>query len=58
MTCNQCVSSVRKSLEKLDGIGDIDIDLVSGHLIYSSSSNIDKKVQEIILSLGYKIKNQ
>ena len=58
MTCNHCVSSVKKSLEKLDGIGDIDIDLVSGHLIYSSSSNIDKKVQEIILSLGYKIKNQ
>lgn len=57
MTCNHCVSSVKKSLEKLDGIGDIDIDLASGHLIYNSSSNIDKKVQEIILSLGYKIKN-
>jgi len=58
MTCNHCVDSVRKSLKKIKGIKDIDIDLATGRLLYSGSEGIRKNVEKSILSLGYKIKNQ
>ena len=58
MTCNHCVDSVRKSLKKIKGIKDIDIDLGTGRLLYSGSADIRKNVEKSILSLGYKIKNQ
>ena len=57
MTCNHCVNSVMKSLKKINGIENIDINLATGRLIYSGSSAIKKNVEESILSLGYKIKN-
>jgi hypothetical protein len=57
MTCNHCVDSVRKSLAKINGIEDININLSDGKLTYNSSINIEKDVIEVILSLGYKIKN-
>ena len=57
MTCNHCVDSIRKSLAKKKGIEDININLSDGKLTYNSSINIEKDVIEVILSLGYKIKN-
>jgi len=57
MTCNHCVDSIRKSLAKINGIEDININLSEGKLTYNSSINIEKDVIEVILSLGYKIKN-
>lgn len=57
MTCNHCVDSIRKSLAKINGIEDININLSDGKLTYNSSINIEKDVIEVILSLGYKIKN-
>jgi len=58
MTCNHCVDSVRKSLAKINGIEDININLSDGKLTYNSSIDIEKDVIDVILSLGYKIKNQ
>ena len=57
MTCNHCVDSVQKSLSKINGIENININLSDGKLTYNSSINIEKNVAEVILSLGYKIKN-
>lgn len=58
MTCNHCVDSVKRSLKKIKGVKDIGIDLASGKLSFSSSSNVRKNVEKSILSLGFKIKNQ
>ena len=58
MTCNHCVDSVKKSLSKINGIENIDINLSDGKLTYSSSSDIGENVAEAILSLGYKVKKQ
>jgi len=58
MTCNHCVDSVKKSLSKINGIENIDINLSDGKLTYNSSSDIGENVVEAILSLGYKVKKQ
>ena len=58
MTCNHCVDSVRKSLKNIKDVKDIDIDLASGKLSYNGPSNAKKNIEKIILSLGFKIKNQ
>ena len=58
MTCNHCVDSVKKSLSKINGIENIDINLSDGKLTYNSSSDIGENVAEAILSLGYKVKKQ
>ncbi len=47
----------KKSLSKINGIENININLSDGKLTYNSSINIEKNVAEVILSLGYKIKN-
>lgn len=58
MTCNHCVDSVKKSLSKINGIENIDINLSDGKLTYNSSSDIGENVVGAILSLGYKVKKQ
>lgn len=55
MTCNHCVATVTDSLNKVNGIDNIEVDLSSGKAFYSS--NLDKSViQEAVESCGYNVK--
>lgn len=52
MTCNHCVATVTNSINKIDGIKDVEVDLSVGKAYYSG--NIDKSaVKSAIESCGY-----
>ena len=55
MTCNHCVATVTDSLNKVNGIDNVEVDLSSGKAFYSG--NIDKStIQEAVESCGYNVK--
>lgn len=55
MTCNHCVATVTDSLNKIDGIEKVDVDLPSGKAYYSGK--VDKStVKEAVESCGYNVK--
>ena len=56
MTCSHCVESVKKSLQKIKGISDISINLSTGEIRYSGIGDLENKVAESIILLGYKIR--
>ena len=56
MTCSHCVDSVTKSLSKLKNITQINIELSSGKIEYKGTKESIGLVEEVIHSLGYKIK--
>ena len=56
MTCNNCVISITKTLNKLKGVNVININLKSGEAIISASSNNLELVKQSIKDLGFEIK--
>ena len=57
MTCSHCVDSVKKSLSKLKKITQINVELSSGKIEYKGTKESIGLVEEVIHSLGYKIKS-
>jgi len=56
MTCNNCVSSVQKTIDKIEGVTVLNIDLQSGKIeLDCSDDNVDI-VKKAIIDLGYEIK--
>jgi len=56
MTCNNCVVSITKTLNKLKRVKVININLKSGEAIISASSNNLELVKQTIKDLGFDIK--
>jgi len=55
MTCNNCVSSVEKTINKIEGVKVLNIDLQSGKIeLDCSDENIDI-VKKAVVDLGYEI---
>ncbi len=46
MTCDHCVRSVKGELGKLDGVTDVAVDLTTGTVNVTSSSEIDRDAIE------------
>ncbi len=56
MTCNHCVETVKKSLNKIAGVNVVNIDLKTGKIDMNCSNEKMNEVKSAIEDLGYKIK--
>lgn len=56
MSCQHCVSSVTKALERLPGIKNIRIDLSKGEVFFENPQNIAlNKIAQTITDAGYRM---
>lgn len=56
MTCNNCVVSITKTLNKLDGVKVININLKTGEAIINTSNSNLKLIRDAIKDLGFEVK--
>ena len=56
MTCNHCVETITKTLDKLSGVKVLNIDLKSGRTEINCLNSDIETVKKSIISLNYKIK--
>jgi len=56
MTCNHCVMAVTKTLEKIDGVKNVKVDLQKGEATFDEAKPVDIEiVKERIRKAGYDI---
>jgi copper chaperone len=56
MTCNHCVMAVRKALEKIDGVYNVDVNLESGQARFEAQASADMKtVKKHMERSGYQV---
>jgi copper chaperone len=56
MSCNHCVMAVTKALAKIEGLGNIRVDLASGEASFDETKPVDMKlVAEGIRKAGYEL---
>ncbi|GAA3475154.1 heavy-metal-associated domain-containing protein [Nonomuraea roseola] len=54
MTCNGCAGKVKTQIGNVAGVGDIDVDLATGHVTVTSEGQIDDvRVVEAVEEIGY-----
>jgi copper chaperone len=56
MSCNHCVMSVTKALDKLDGIKNVKVDLQKGEVSFDNTKVIgSEKVEKAITDAGFEV---
>jgi copper chaperone len=56
MTCNHCVMAVTKTLEKIDGVKNVKVDLQKGEATFDEAKPVDIEiVKERIRKAGYDV---
>ena len=56
MTCGHCVQAVTQELQRLDGVGTVDIDLATGLVTVESTRELDgTEVAEAVDEAGYEL---
>jgi copper chaperone len=56
MSCQHCVKSVKKTLEEIDGIANVAVDLESGEATFEESHPVDNELlREKIKKAGYEL---
>lgn len=56
MSCNHCVMAVTKTLEKIDGVSDVSVDLGAGVANYNETKPVDESLlRSEIEKAGYKV---
>ena len=55
MTCNNCITSIEKTIGKIDGVKVLNIELKTGKLEIDSSKNSIQKVKDAIIDLGFEV---
>ncbi len=56
MSCNHCVSSVKKSLESLPSVSSVNVNLDSGEAVINHDNDLDmSKVRNEIEKAGYEL---
>jgi copper chaperone len=56
MTCNHCVMAVTKTLEKIDGVKNVKVDLQKGEATFDEAKPVDIEiVKECIRKAGYDV---
>ncbi len=56
MSCQHCVRAVKKALEEIDGISDVEVDLAKGQASFQENRPIeDDLLREKIKIAGYEI---
>ena len=56
MSCQHCVRSVKKALEEIDGVSNVDVDLAKGEAAFDESSPIDSEtIKEKVKKAGFDV---
>lgn len=56
MSCQHCVKSVKKTLEEIDGIADVAVDLAKGEASFEETRPVDNDlIREKIKKAGYEL---
>ena len=55
MKCNNCISSIKKTINKLPNAKIVDIDLKSGRLEVDCQSEDTSQIKEAIIDLGFEV---
>jgi len=56
MSCQHCVKAVKKTLEEIDGITDVSVDLATGEATFEESGLVDGDlIREKITKAGYEL---
>ena len=59
MSCNHCVMTVTKALNKLDGIQNVKVDLPNGEVSFDNTKALAlDKVEKVITDAGYQVVKQ
>lgn len=57
MTCGHCVESVKKEVNTVTGVVNVEVDLASKSVVVSGTDVKDEDVRQAILEAGYEISN-
>ncbi len=58
MSCQHCVGSVEKALEKVQGVGNVAVDLASGVAEYEAVSAVNvEEVKKAIEAVGFEVES-
>ena len=55
MSCAHCVSSVHEEVAEVRGVGAVDVDLGSGHLVVKGDGFSDGAVKAAVEAAGYEL---
>ncbi len=56
MTCGHCVASVTEEVQEIDGVTDVQVDLASGSLRFTSEQPVsDADVRAAVEEAGYQL---
>ncbi|MCL5406311.1 MAG: heavy-metal-associated domain-containing protein [Deltaproteobacteria bacterium] len=56
MSCQHCVKSVKKTLEEIDGIANVTVDLAKGEATFDETHPVDNDlIREKIKKAGYEL---
>jgi copper ion binding protein len=55
MSCRHCVASVTESLEKIDGISNVQVDLSSGTVTYDGDDVSMETIKTAVASIGFEV---
>jgi copper chaperone len=59
MSCQHCVAAVRKALNALEGIDDVEVDLEKGEARFRRSANVnDGQIRRAVEKAGYSVSTQ
>jgi copper chaperone len=56
MSCNHCVMAVTKTLNGIQGVTNVNVDLAKGEATFDREESVDRKlVEQSIVKAGYEI---
>ena len=56
MSCGHCVSAVTSALNGLDGIDNVNVDLIKGEATYDETTPVpSEKIKEAISAIGFEV---
>ena len=55
MTCSHCAVSVSEEVSEVAGVGNVDVDLVSGRVTVSGEGFTDGSVRAAVEAAGYEV---
>ncbi|MGW8195386.1 MAG: heavy-metal-associated domain-containing protein [Desulforhopalus sp.] len=53
MSCQHCVSSVKKALEEINGISEVTVDLKKATAIFKNNGAAEKDIKAAISKIGF-----
>jgi len=57
MSCQHCVMRVKKAIEGLQGVQELDVQIGSADVTFDESKVREKDIEDAITKAGYKLRN-